>query len=171
MIVRFLIVAVLINFSLVIGIFVIDAVQVLTNIFWEVSVILATDWVNIYHQENFFPVALLAPLVWLVGLVSLIFAVILSAILFSMLVALALRLSEYQSFDASCCFAISMDESCFTKFRTVVEKWWSLFFGWNLFLPVYLFFIYLGLLFLSKRNEIINSVIQVEPPPIQPILR
>src|SRR3989338_6689236 len=41
------------------------------------------------------------------------------------------------------------------------KKWWGLFFGWNLFLPVYLFFIYLGLLFLSKRNEIIHSVIQV----------
>src|SRR5207247_503465 len=41
-----------------------------------------------------------------------------------------------------------------------LKWWWKQFIGWNLFLPVYLFFIYLGLIFLSQRDNVIQAVVQ-----------
>jgi len=91
MIVRFMIVAVLINFSMVIGLLIIDAVQVLTNIFLG-SIGNIGDRLGQYLSpgqllpSGTISAASLAG----GGLVSLLFAVILSSILlFSMLVALA----------------------------------------------------------------------------------
>src|SRR3990167_11184467 len=92
MIFRFLIVAILINFSLVIGILVIDAVQVLTNIFLG-SIGNIGDRLGQYLSPGeLLPLSDKIGATSLAGggLVSLIFAVILSLIiLFSMLVALA----------------------------------------------------------------------------------
>ena len=165
MIVRFVIVAVLINFSLVIGLLIIDAVQVLTNIFLG-SIGNIGDRLGQYLSPGELmplPGKISAASLAGGGLVSLLFAVILSSILlFSMLVALVFAFIRVPIIWALLIVSpLAWMSHVLPSSEGWWKKWWNLFFGWNLFLPVYLFFIYIGLLFLSKRNEIINSVIQV----------
>ena len=158
MIVRFLIVAVLINFSLVIGNLVIDACQVLSNIFLG-SIGNVGDRLGEYLNPS-----LLLPKVATANIISLVFAIILSLIfLFSVLVALVFTIIRVPIIWA---LLIVSPLAWMSHILPGTNKWWSMwwsqFRGWNLFLPVYLFFMYLGLLFLSKREQIIGAVIQAQ---------
>ena len=164
MIVRFLIVAVLINFSLVIGILIIDATQVLTNIFLGSIGDIGNRLGQYLSPGQLLPSGpISAASLAGGGLVSLLFAVILASILlFSMLVALAFAIIRVPIIWALLIVSpFAWMSHILPSSESWWKKWWSQFVGWNLFLPVYLFFIYLGLLFLSKRNEIIGAVIQV----------
>src|SRR3989344_6276371 len=165
MIVRFLIVAILINFSLVIGYLVIDACQVLTNIFLG-SIGNVGDRLGTYlNPFLLFPDAKSISGADMAGsgLISIVFAIILSLIfLFSLLVALVFAIILVAFIWALLIVSpIAWMSHILPGTNKWWSKWWSLFFGWNLFLPVYLFFMYLGLLFLSKRDEIIGTVITV----------
>ncbi len=165
MIGRFIVVAVLINFSMVFGNLIIDATQVLTNIFLG-SIGNIGDRLGQYLSPGALlprTSAISAASVSGGALVSLLFALILSGILlFSMLVALAFAFIRVPFIWA---LLIVSPIAWMAFILPGTKKWWTMwwnqFFGWNLFLPVYLFFIYLGLVFLSKRDEIISSVIQV----------
>lgn len=167
MIVRFLIVAVLINFSLVIGNFIIDACQVLTNIFLG-SIGNLGDRLGQYLNPSILlssedKGAIISGADMAGGmLISVVFAIILSLIfLFSMLVALVFAIVRVPIIWAL------LIVSPFAWMSHILpgtnkwwSKWWNLFFGWNLFLPVYLFFMYLGLIFLSQRDTIIGAVLK-----------
>jgi hypothetical protein len=168
LIVRFIIVAVLINFSLVLGNIVIDFCQVLTNVFLG-SIGSLGDRLGTYLN----PSALLPANVNLNsldmaggGVLSLLFALIMACIfLFSLAVAAAfsiIRIPYIWGLLILSPFAwmtYIFPGASSAKFG--FKAWWGQFLGWNLFLPVYLFYMYLGLMFLSKRNDIINQVIQV----------
>jgi hypothetical protein len=167
MIGRFIFVAVLINFSLVLGNLVIDACQVLTNIFIG-SIGNLGDRLGTYLN----PIALLpngvnpADLA-ASSLVSLVFALIMALIfLFSLLVAMAfatIRVPFIWGLLIVSPIAWMSNLLPNTKNSQYGWKgWWSQFMGWNLFLPVYLFFMYLGLMFLSKRDEVISAVLQFD---------
>jgi len=166
MIVRFIIVAVLINFSLVIGNLIIDASQVLSNIFLGMIGNLS-DRLGTYLNPS-----LLLPGVDSttgalldgsgVNLISLVFAIILGAIfMFSLLVAMVFAIIRVPFIWA---LLIVSPLAWMAYITPNGEKWWKdwwgYFIGWNLFLPVYLFFMYLGLLFLSQRDKIIGAVVQ-----------
>ena len=164
MIVRFLIVAVLINFSLVIGNFIIDFCQVLTNIFLG-SIGNLGDRLGTFMN----PVVLFPDITKIAtadattgGLISIVFAIILSLIfLFSILVALVFAIVRTPIIWALLIVSpLAWMSYILPSSGGWWKKWWNQFFGWNLFLPVYLFFIYLGLIFLSKRDEIMGAVIQ-----------
>ena len=42
--------------------------------------------------------------------------------------------------------------------RKMHSEWWQKFIGWNLFLPIFLFVLYLGFYFLSQQNSVLNSL-------------
>ncbi len=42
--------------------------------------------------------------------------------------------------------------------RHINQKWWKHFMAWNLFLPIYLFFLYFGIYFLSKSGATISAL-------------
>lgn len=39
--------------------------------------------------------------------------------------------------------------------RNINQNWWKHFIGWNVFFPIYLFFIYIGVYLLTNRNELL----------------
>lgn len=164
MIVRFVIVAVLINFSLVIGNLVIDACQVLTNIFLGSIGNLGDRLGQVLNPSLLLPNASNMKGIDLAGagLISLVFAIILSLIfLFSLLVAMVFAIVRVPIIWGLLIISpLAWMSHILPSSEGWWKKWWSQFFGWNLFLPVYLFFIYLGLLFLSQRDVIMNAVIQ-----------
>ncbi|MEK9157842.1 MAG: hypothetical protein AAB638_01500, partial [Patescibacteria group bacterium] len=170
LIVRLIMVAVLINFSLAIGNLVIDACQVLTNVF-----LASIGNIGDRLGEFLNPSLLLTNKVGVVdapvaGMVSGAFALILSSIfMFSVLVAAAFSLIRVPLIWALLIVSpLAWMSHILPGSDGWWKKWWSNFIGWNLFLPVYLFFMYLGLLFLSKRNEIMSAVIQTNSSGADP---
>lgn len=170
MITRFIIVAVMINFSLAIGNIVIDACQVLTNIFLG-SIGNVGDRIgqflnpSLLLPSNVNPADIAAS-----GLTSAVFAVVLGAImLFSLLVATTFSLIRVPFIWGLLIVSpLAWMSYIMPNSNGWWGKWWGQFIGWNLFLPVYLFFMYIGLLFLSKRDEIMSTVIQVNSGAANP---
>lgn len=170
MITRFIIVAIMINFSLAIGNIVIDACQVLTNIFLG-SIGNVGDRIgqflnpSLLLPSNVNPADIAAS-----GLTSAVFAVVLGAImLFSLLVATTFSLIRVPFIWGLLIVSpLAWMSYIMPNSNGWWGKWWGQFIGWNLFLPVYLFFMYIGLLFLSKRDEIMSTVIQVNSGAANP---
>ncbi|HWA64531.1 MAG TPA: hypothetical protein VG866_01600 [Candidatus Paceibacterota bacterium] len=166
MIVRFLIVAVLINFSLVLGGLVIDACQVLTNVFLAAignpadklgqylsptSLVGLTpgDSGSIYDID-----------VFSAGAISAIMRLVISAMfLFSILVATFFAVIRiFVIWGLLIISPLAWMANILPGTQKQFYRWWGMFFGWNLFLPVYLFFLYLTLFFLSQRGEITKQI-------------
>ncbi len=167
-IVKFVFVAVLINFSLVIGHLIIDFCQVLTNVFLG-TIGNVGDRLGTYLNPS-----LLLPGPDQAGatLISLVFAVILSLIyLFSLLVALVFAVIRTPYIWILLILSpLAWMSHIFPNGEKWWKQWWSNFWGWNLFLPVYLFFMYLGLLFLAQRDTIMSAVVrsQIESGGVNP---
>ena len=165
MIGRFLIVAILINFSLAIGNIVIDATQVLANIFLGAIGNLGDRLGQYLTLTALMPSKVNAGDLLFASLASMTFAVVMQMIfLFSLLVANAFAIIRIPFIWFLLIVSpLAWMSHILPNSNTWWKKWWSSFVGWNLFLPVYLFFMYLGLLFLSKRDEVLFSVVQVNP--------
>ncbi len=177
MIVRFVIVAILINFSLVLGNIVIDFSQVLTNIFLGSIGNIGDRLGQFLNPSLLLPSKINATDLAGGGLISVIFALIMALIfLFSLLTALAFSIIRVPYIWGLLIVSpVAWMAHTLPGTKKWFNEWWSNFLGWNLFLPVYLFFMYLGLLFLSKRDEIMSAVVQVNPaggpsPVNQPLL-
>ena len=163
---RFIIVAVLINFSLAIGGLIIDAVQVVTNVFLS-TIGNPADKIGQYlNPSDLFlktPDSAFTAGDEILGvLISTVFQVILSLMfLFSILVADAFAfLRIIFIWGLLLVSPLAWMSLIFPATRGWWTKWWNYFLGWNLFLPVYLFFLYIGLVFLSQRNSVIGAVTQ-----------
>ncbi len=165
LIVRFLMVAVLINFSLAIGNLIIDACQVLTNLFLGSIGNLGDRF------GQFLNPSLLIPNAAGIGaqadlatsfVVSMIFSLVLLLIyFFSMLTAFIFAIVRIPIIWGLLIVSpVAWMAHILPGTNKTWNNWWGQFIGWNLFLPIYLFFIYLGLIFLSKQSEIISGVIQ-----------
>jgi hypothetical protein len=164
MIVRLIVVAVLINFSLVIGNLVIDACQVLSNVFLG-SIGNLGDRLGTVLNPTLLQAKNISGTDLATGSVfGVLFALVLGLIfLFSLLVATAfaiIRIPMIWGLLIISPFAWMAYILPGAKHR--FEQWWSLFIGWNLFLPIYLMFMYFGLLFLSKQGEVLNQINQMK---------
>ena len=165
LIAKFLIAALLINFSLVIGGLIIDGTQVLNNTFlnamgdisaklgqgmevWQLlptkakesgeafATLLASSFVTILF-------ALILAVTFLISVsVPLIMAFIRIPILWALLIV----------------SPMAWLLSILPATRSVYDKWWHEFLAWTLFLPYYLFFLYFALYFLSKKNEVLAGL-------------
>jgi len=161
MIYRFLIVAVLINFSLVIGGLVIDGCQILTNVFLH-SIGNPGDKLGQFLNPSQLlggtpdAAGTVGP-----GIIGLIFMVILGGIyMFSLLVAVTFSFFRiFAIWGLLIVSPIAWMAYILPGTKKYWSKWWSWFFGWNLFLPLYLFIFYIGLLFLSQGTQVVQRVI------------
>src|SRR3989338_6308894 len=167
---RFLLTALLINFSLVLGVMVIQGTQVLSNTFLTAIGDMANRLGQDLNPSKLLPsqdgiTASISPGAALDAavfgtLATLIFSIILIfTYLFSILTALIFAFIRIPILWALLIVSpIAWIMNIFPAGQGTFKKWWSLFIGWNMFLPIYLFFLYFGLYFLSDQKNIIQSI-------------
>lgn len=163
---RFLISALLINFSLVLGVLVIDASQILSNTFLtaigDIGNRLGQDLnpSQLLPSKGDIPTSVAIDSAVFGTLVKLIFAVILLfTFLFSILTAVIFAFIRIPILWALLVVSpIAWILNVFPAGQNTYKKWWSLFIGWNAFLPIFLFFLYFGLYFLSNQGQVMQKI-------------
>jgi len=163
---RFLFTALLINFSLVLGVMVIQGTQVLSNTF-----LFSIGDMSGRLGQGLNP-SLLLPNVSATtasqavdqgifgALISLVFALVLAVtFLFSILTAVIFTFIRIPILWALLVVSpIAWILNVFPSGQGTFKKWWSTFIGWNMFLPIFLFFLYFGLYFLSQQDTVIKAI-------------
>ncbi|OGN01265.1 MAG: hypothetical protein A3I26_03895 [Candidatus Yanofskybacteria bacterium RIFCSPLOWO2_02_FULL_43_10] len=163
---RFLLTALLINFSLVLGVLVIQGTQVLSNTFLVAIGDMANRLGQDLNPSQLLPsqssvtAAVSLDAVVFGTLATLIFSIILIfTYLFSILTALIFVFIRIPILWALLIVSpMAWIMNVFPAGEGTFKKWWAIFFGWNMFLPIYLFFLYFGLYFLSNQRNIIQSI-------------
>lgn len=170
---KFLVAALLINFSLVLGVLVIDASQVLSNTFLvsigNFSNRLGESFINSSVDGELLPtkeaIDKIAGSGGIEGavfgtLIRLIFAgVLFFTLIFSLLTAAIFAIIRIPILWALLVVSpIAWILNVFPAGQGTYEKWWKLFIGWNMFLPIFLFFLYFGLYFLQSQGEIMTKI-------------
>ena len=164
---RFLLTALLINFSLVIGVLVIQGTQVLSNTF-----LIAMGDISNQLGQKLNPSLLIPKLTSTTeyaqaveqgvfkSLISLTFAVVLGAtFLFSLLTAVIFAFIRIPILWALLVVSpIAWILNIFPSGQGTFSKWWKTFIGWNMFLPIFLFFLYFGLYFLGQQDVVMNAI-------------
>jgi len=154
---RFLVAVLLINFSLVIGRIIIDWTQSLSNVFLTAigsigtrigsGAILGQRFVSAINGST-------AGNDWTPLIASFGDIVLMSIILFSLAVLLVFTLIRIPILWALLIVSpVAWITYILPTTASVSRKWWRYFMGWNVFLPVYLFFIYFGILFLDSTSQ------------------
>ena len=167
LIAKFLIAALLINFSLVIGGLIIDATQVLNNTFLTAMGDISGQLGQGLDTWKLLPDAKAAQqggeaitnLVFS-SMITLIFGLFMSfAIVVSVAVPLTVALVRIPILWALLIVSpMAWLLSILPATKGAYDKWWHQFLAWNLFLPYYLFFLYFALYFLSKKTEVIAGL-------------
>src|SRR3989344_2981127 len=164
---RFLFTALLINFSLVLGVMVIQGTQVLSNTFLTSIGDMSGRLGQGLNPSLLFPktgastTAAQAIDQGLFGmLIQLVFALVLAlTFLFSLLTATIFAFIRIPIIWALLIVSpIAWILNIFPAGEGMFKKWWSTFIGWNMFLPIFLFFLYFGLYFLQNQGEVINAI-------------
>ena len=166
---RFIIIALLINFSLVIGGLIIDATQVLNNTFLTAMGDISGRLGQGLNPTDLFPnsadlsetaqAEAIANLL-LGSITTLVFSIFL---LFTFLVSVAVPLTV-AIVRIPILWALLIVSplawllSILPATKKTYDNWWKQFLAWNLFLPYYLFFMYFALYFLSKKDEVIRAL-------------
>ncbi len=167
---RLIVAAVLINFSLILGGIVIDITQGFNAIFLN-----AIGDVGNRLGAALDPAGSLLPTLKdsdltatavtdLVGqsIISLLFAFILEVIvLFGLVVATIFAFLRIPILWLLLILSpLAFMARILPESRSQWDRWLKFFIGWNLYLPVYLFFLYLGLMFLSAKPQVDAAVVQ-----------
>ncbi len=173
--VQFLIAALLINFSLTIGGLIINGTQIINDTFLasignfedrlgsvlnpKVLIGLTADASDSRAEEQFSLIALQSDLTQNM-VVQLFFTLILSVVLlFSLLVPVIFTLARIPMLMILLVFAPgAWLLGILPSTKQYSSEWWKQFWGWNLFLPIYLLVLYFGLYFLSYQKTILESI-------------
>ncbi len=162
---RFLLTALLINFSLVLGVLVIQGTQVLSNTFLtpigNISNRLGDGLNPSFLLPNAKATASQAIDQGIFGaLISLIFADVLAiTFLFSILTAAIFAFIRIPILWALLVVSpIAWILNIFPGGEGKFKQWWSVFIGWNMFLPIFLFFMYFGLYFLDQQGAVMTAI-------------
>lgn len=163
---RFIIIAVLINFSLVISGLIIDATQVLNNTFLNAMGGIADRLGQGLSPANILPAgtdinsgeAIAKSVTG--SIVNLLFSIfLLFTFLISVAVPVAIAVVRIPVLWALLIVSpMAWLLSILPATRGAYNAWWKQFLAWNLFLPYYLFFLYFALFFLSKKDEVLASL-------------
>ncbi len=164
LIARFIIAALLINFSLVIGNVMIGWTQSLSNVFLSsigdigariavgvsIADLFKQSLVQVYTVDN---------RLWTETITVFINILLLSIPLFSLLVLLILTLIRIPILWALLIVSpVAWMAYILPSTNNISQRWWKEFIGWNLFLPIYLFFIYFGTFFLANQQRVISGI-------------
>ncbi len=169
---KFLFTAILINFSLVLGVLVIKGGQILSNTFLTSIGDMSGRLGQGLNPANLLPststssAAVSATVGQAVdqgifgALISLIFSLVLEVtFLFSILTAFIFTLVRIPILWALLIVSpIAWIMNVFPAGQGLFKKWWSTFVGWNMFLPIFLFFLYFGLYFLQSQDAVIQAI-------------
>ncbi|MDP3696663.1 MAG: hypothetical protein Q8R55_01370 [Candidatus Taylorbacteria bacterium] len=166
LIVRFLIAVLLINFSLVIGELIIDWSQSLSNVFIDAigdvgariaqgaNIAKNLDTTNLSAGQA--PVDNVS---WGQTMVVGMNIIMLSIIFFSLLVLLVFAIIRVPILWALLIMSpIAWITYILPTTMNVNRQWWKYFLGWNVFMPIYLFFIYFGVLFLNNQDKVLANL-------------
>ena len=161
---RFLIAALLINFSLVIGNVLIGWTQSLSNVFLgaigDVGARIAegVSIADLFKQSLTNPFTVDGRL-WTETITVFINILLLAVVLFSLLVLLVLTIIRIPILWALLIVSpVAWMAYILPSTNGISQKWWKEFIGWNLFLPIYLFFIYFGTFFLANQQRVISGI-------------
>src|SRR3989344_160741 len=162
---KFLIAALLINFSLTLGGLVIDGAQILNNTFLTAigdSAIRLGQTINpaklMPGGESEIAGALATanlPLNLIMGLI--LFGVFFVSMLIATIFALIRIPMVWFLLIVS---PLAWIAGVFPQGDGYFKNWWKQFIGWNLFLPVFLFFLYFGLYFMTNIGGVIGKISQ-----------
>jgi len=167
LILNFILAALLINFSLSIGEFIIVLVQSLNNVFitaiGDVGARFAqgAKFGNLFAQNLQTTVAIGADAAFLKATISAFASLILSFVALFSLIVLAvftfIRIPIIWALLIVSPFAwITL---ILPNTRRINQMWWKYFLGWNMFLPLYLFFIYFGLYIVQQGESILPTTV------------
>lgn len=161
---KFLIAALLINFSLTLGGLVIDGAQVLNNTFLTAIGDSALRLGQAVNPAKLLPGEDVAAAASAGGtlLLNLALGIILGGVFFvSILIALIFALIRIPMvWFLLIVSPLAWIASVFPQGDSYFKNWWKQFIGWNLFLPVFLFFLYFGLYFITNIGDITNVISQ-----------
>ena len=163
---RIIVAALLINFSLAIGGIIIDGSQVFTNVFLKamgddfagnlasgigINKIFGTGSFDALVASNASPDRFISGL-----LINSFFTLIIVAILtLSMLSAMIFSVVRIPMLWALLIVSpVAWVMGIFPGTKHISTKWWNLFIGWTLFLPVYLFMLVIGTAILKNKTQI-----------------
>ncbi|OGM98348.1 MAG: hypothetical protein A2915_04560 [Candidatus Yanofskybacteria bacterium RIFCSPLOWO2_01_FULL_41_34] len=165
---RFLLTALLINFSLVLGVMVIQGTQVLSNTFLVSigdmsnrlgqglvnSLPIRADQISANTVANTLDSAVFGTIITLIFSIVLLFT-----FAFSLLTAFLFALIRIPILWALLVVSpIAWILNMFPAGQVTFRKWWSTFIGWNMFLPIFLFFLYFGLYFLQNQGDVLSKI-------------
>jgi hypothetical protein len=165
---RFIIVAVLVNFSLVICGLMIDISQIVSNTFLNAMGDISDNLGQGLQLANLFPVN--KNFQFRSGLLDIGFSIILTLFfaiffVFAFIVSIAVPVTfAFARIPILWALLIVSPMAWFLSIlpstRIAFDKWWKNFLAWNLFLPYYLFFLYFALYFLSQKDVILSSMLR-----------
>ena len=169
LIVRFLIAALLVNLSLVIGEVIIDWTQSLSNVFLTASgsigsriaqgIDLANNVAGGYESSKNIVGTSVDLTVWQKTISWVANIGLLAIVTFSMAVFFLTLAARVFALWALLIFSpIAWLAYILPQTNNISRWWWKQFIGWNVFLPIYLFFIYFGLLFLQRKNDVLGAI-------------
>lgn len=165
---RFIIIAVLINFSLVLSGLVIDATQVLNNTFLnaigDISGRLGQGLSPADLLPNTAQIGSFGSVIDVGGasIVTLFFGIwFLFAFIVSVAVPLAVAFARIPVLWALLIVSpLAWLLSILPATKGAYNAWWKQFLSWNLFLPYYLFFLYFALYFLSQKDTVLGGMLR-----------
>lgn len=162
---KFLIAALLINFSLTLGGLVIDGAQVLNNTFLTAIGDSALRLGQAIKPATLLPGGADAAATAMAEgtlLLNLVLGLILGGVfLVSILVATLFALIRIPMvWFLLIVSPLAWIASVFPQGDGYFKNWWKQFIGWNLFLPVFLFFLYFGLYFITNIGTVTGAISQ-----------
>lgn len=163
---KFLIAALLINFSLVIGGLVIDGTQILNNTFLAAMGDISGRLGQGLNPADLLPSGTDANSgeaianYFASSMISLIFIIFLMfTFLVSVSVPLVIAFVRIPILWALLIVSpVIWLLNILPATQQVYKNWWKQFLAWNLFLPYYLFFMYFALYFLSKKDDVLRGL-------------
>ncbi|MEK7603667.1 MAG: hypothetical protein AAB461_00925 [Patescibacteria group bacterium] len=165
LIAKFLIAALLINFSLVIGGLIIDGTQILNNTFLNAMGDISAKLGQGMEPWKLLPTETQDNGEGFTSLVASSFATIIFALFLAITFLISVSVPLVMAFvripilwALLIVSPMAWLSSILPATRSVYDRWWKEFLAWTLFLPYYLFFLYFALYFLSKKNEVIAGL-------------
>lgn len=162
LVVNFIIAALLINFSLVIGEVIIDWSQSLSNVFLQAMGDVGArigEGAKLGSQFDGATTPIPTDVsIWQLAIGAFANIILLSMVAFSLIVLMFFAIVRIPVLW----FLLILSPLAWILYilpttRKYNQMWWDYFISWNLFMPIYLFFIYFGILFLNNQTQILGQ--------------